>query len=98
METKVVHCKKSEYDVLIDRTTMWGNSFRIGTDGNRNEVIQKYGQWLHGSHYTDFKQKERQAILDDVHTLRGKTLGCWCKPTKCHGDFLALLADGVICL
>jgi len=25
--------------------------------------------------------------------LKGKTLGCWCKPYQCHGDVLAELAD-----
>ncbi|MBA3285144.1 MAG: DUF4326 domain-containing protein, partial [Nitrosopumilus sp.] len=25
--------------------------------------------------------------------LRGKTLGCWCRPDACHGDLLAELAD-----
>jgi Domain of unknown function (DUF4326) len=25
--------------------------------------------------------------------LKNKTLGCWCKPLPCHGNFLAELAD-----
>jgi hypothetical protein len=25
--------------------------------------------------------------------IKGKTLGCWCKPEACHGDVLAELAD-----
>jgi hypothetical protein len=25
--------------------------------------------------------------------LKGKKLGCWCKPNACHGDVLAELAD-----
>jgi hypothetical protein len=25
--------------------------------------------------------------------LKDKTLGCWCKPNKCHGDVLVELAD-----
>jgi hypothetical protein len=25
--------------------------------------------------------------------LKGKVLGCWCKPDACHGDVLAELAD-----
>jgi len=97
-DTKVVHNRKEEYDILIDRTTMWGNPFKIGRDGDRDEVISKCGKWLHGSDHKDFKQEERQAILDNISDLRGKTLGCWCKPKKCHGDILALLADGVICI
>ena len=35
-------------------------------------------------------------LLADLHELKGKTLGCWCKPRWCHGDVLAELADRVI--
>jgi hypothetical protein len=27
----------------------------------------------------------------DLEVLRGKTLGCWCKPEPCHGDVLVEL-------
>jgi len=30
MGAKVVHCKKEFYDILIDRTTKWGNPFKVG--------------------------------------------------------------------
>ena len=29
--------------------------------------------------------------MNDLHELEGKTLGCWCKPEKCHGDILIKL-------
>jgi hypothetical protein len=25
-------------------------------------------------------------LMDNLHELKGKTLACWCKPNKCHGD------------
>jgi hypothetical protein len=31
--------------------------------------------------------------MNQLHELKDKTLGCWCKPEKCHGDVLAALAD-----
>lgn len=31
-------------------------------------------------------------LLPRVKELRGKVLGCWCKPAACHGDGLARLA------
>jgi len=83
---KVVHCNKESYDILIDRTTMWGNPFEIGRDGSRSEVIDKFRKWLNGEAYTDFKQKEREAILFNLDVLENKTLACWCKPKACHGD------------
>ena len=30
-------------------------------------------------------------LMNDLHELKGKTLGCWCKPEKCHGDILIKL-------
>lgn len=32
-------------------------------------------------------------VMAQVPTLRGKTLGCWCKPQACPGDVLAELAN-----
>jgi Domain of unknown function (DUF4326) len=32
-------------------------------------------------------------LLNQLHELKDKTLGCWCKPEKCHGDVLVELAD-----
>lgn len=39
--TEVVNIKFDEYDVLIQRGTIWGNPYRIGVDGTRNEVLKK---------------------------------------------------------
>lgn len=81
--TKVVHCKKEEYDVYIGRPSKWGNPFTIGIDGTREEVIAKYIDWLY----------EQPDLLNSLHELKGKTLGCWCHPLTCHGDILAELAN-----
>jgi hypothetical protein len=27
-------------------------------------------------------------LIDSLNELTGKTLGCWCKPKRCHGDVL----------
>jgi len=83
MTTKVVHCKQELYDIYIGRPSTWGNPFRIGTDGNREEVLQKYQDWI----------GEQHDLLKELHILKGRTLGCWCKPENCHGDILAKLAD-----
>ena len=32
-------------------------------------------------------------LLNQIHELEDKMLGCWRKPEKCHGDILAELAD-----
>lgn len=80
--TKVVHCRQT-YDVYIGRPSKWGNPYRIGPDGDRLTVIRKYEQYL----------RENPDLLAALHELRGKVLGCWCKPLACHGDVLSRLAD-----
>ncbi len=82
--TRVVHCKKEPFDIYIGRPSKWGNPFRIGKDGSREDVIRKYRDWILVN-----SNLMAQLPLE----LKGKTLGCWCKPNACHGDVLAELAD-----
>lgn len=88
--TEVVNVRdKAGYDVYIGRRTrqlagsIWGNPFRIGPDGDREQVIEKYRQWI----------QTQPQLLAQLPTLRGKRLACWCAPLACHGDILAMLAD-----
>lgn len=80
--TKVVHCKKEPYDVYIGRPSIWGNPFVIGRDGTREQVIEKYREWLLG----------QPSLVNQLPILEGKVLGCWCAPQACHGDVLLQLA------
>ena len=81
--TKVINCRKSDYNTYIGRPSKWGNPFEIGRDGTREEVIRAYEEWI----------RTQPALLNDLVELRGKTLGCWCKPAACHGDVLVKLLN-----
>ena len=83
--TKVVHCKKEHYDVYIGRPSKWGNPFVIGKDGNRQEVIKKYKQYVLNS----------PELMKSLPELKDKVLGCWCKPQACHGDVLIELLEKI---
>ena len=76
--TLLVHYKKHPYDVYIGRPSKWGNPFVIGKDGTREEVIEKYRQWI----------MTQPGLLTAIEELRGKILGCWCYPKPCHGEVL----------
>jgi hypothetical protein len=66
--------------VYVGRPTRWGNPYKIGVDGSREEVIAKYREWLKK------KLEEKPAFLDP---LKGKDLACWCPPNKpCHADVI----------
>ncbi len=85
--TKVVNIRADDYDVDISRPGRWGNPFRIPIDGNRPTVIKKHRKWF-------MRRLLREPELwIALRHLRGKRLGCHCKPEACHGDLLALLAD-----
>jgi hypothetical protein len=85
---KVVHCKKEPFDIYIGRGSKWGNPYKIGKDGTREEVIKKYAAYIMDS----------PELIKDLPELRDKVLGCWCKPQKCHGDILSQMVDDEIWL
>lgn len=69
--------------VYVGRGSKWGNPYRIGRDGNREEVIQKYLEYL-----------VREKLVSRVREeLQGKDLICFCAPKPCHGYVLLHLAN-----
>ena len=90
----VVHCKKHHYDIYIGRPSKWGNPFTHKQDGktlakyivnNRQEAIDSYRNWITNG--------DGKYLLNDLCELKGKILGCWCKPLSCHGDVLVELVS-----
>ena len=75
-------------DKLDLKASPLANPFKIGTDGTRDEVIQKYRKWL----FEKIKKKDsnvmgalnmlKLAVLKKMH----KKLACYCKPEPCHVD------------
>ena len=93
MNTRVVHCKKEDYDVYVGRPSKWGNPFTHLNDatqakfkvGSRKEAIDAYREWI--------TKGEGQYLLKDLNVLEGKVLGCWCAPKSCHADVLVELIE-----
>lgn len=81
--TTVVNKYKSPFEVYIGRGSKWGNPFIIGKDGTREEVINKYKEWI----------LKQPILLEQLHELKGKILGCFCKPLACHGDVLVEMIE-----
>ena len=65
----------------------WANPFvaarcpGAGKTEKAEEACRLYEDWIRG----------QPALLARLPELRGKTLGCWCKPGPCHGDVLVRL-------
>lgn len=86
---RVVHCKQDHFDTYIGRPSKWGNPFsHLPSDiakyevSTRLEAVQSYAYWL-----------QDNELIDDIHELVGKVLGCHCGDELCHGTVLAELAD-----
>lgn len=60
--------------VYVGRGSPYGNPFKRGVDGTRTQVIDRF---------------VREILPDlDVSELVGKDLVCYCKPKRCHGDYI----------
>ena len=72
--------------VLVDRRTKWGNPFKPGVDGSREDVIARYR--------VDLWRRIRagEVSLEELAELDGCWLACWCEPLPCHGNVLARAA------
>ena len=80
---EVMNKHYQEYDVYIGRGSKWGNPFKIGEDGDREEVIKKYEEYI----------RNKPELLQNLQELRNKRLGCFCAPRACHGDILVKLVE-----
>lgn len=66
--------------VYVGRGSPWGNPFKIGRDGTRDEVCDRF---------------EFEVLSGlDVSELTGKDLVCFCAPKRCHADSLLRKANG----
>lgn len=92
-ETIVVNKRFEEWDVYIGRPTQWGNPFsHLETSvakykvATREEAVDRYREWIMAPEQSELRQLAKKL-------LKGKRLGCWCKPLACHGDVLKEIAD-----
>lgn len=97
--TEVVNLKHDAYDVYIGRTKDggygFGNPFLASTHGHQ-KCIELFRNLLYGQIREDTGQR-RKWILDHIEELRGKRLGCFCRPKPCHGDvYVRILTDGLV--
>ena len=66
--------------------SVWCNKNKVTTAMSRDEAIAAY-------------EKDLDVLLEDEDNrteftqLRGKNLGCWCKPERCHGDVILRKLD-----
>lgn len=65
--------------VYVGRGSPWGNPYKRGEHGTRDEVIKLF--------------VERVLPTLDVSSLKGKDLVCFCAPKRCHADYILIKAN-----
>lgn len=105
-ECTVVNMQTDSYQVYIGRKKgtheHFGNPFTFlahGTLGvvtlsTREQTIEAFKLWLLKQSWQDINPDQRNWILNHMHLLEGKVLGCYCKPLSCHGDILKAYVEG----
>ncbi len=65
------------------KQSIWHNPFRIDKNDNqgRQKALERYEDHV----------RNNASLLVKLSELKGKRLGCWCKPLPCHGDVLVKL-------
>jgi len=86
--TKVVNKRAAAYDTYIGRGSVFGNPYKIGEDGNRRDVIERYREYFYDRIGVD------PAFRHQVLALKGQVLGCFCAPQACHGDVIVEFLEG----
>lgn len=94
--TEAVNLKTDKYDVKGCRTSTnkildpphWsciGNPFHlkdVNNEKQRKEVIDLYREYFYS------KIKRFPEFKDYILSLKGKRIGCFCKPLPCHLDIV----------
>ena len=75
--------RKTNRFVRIDRSSHWGNPFEMGPDGDRDTVCDSYEIFF----------PRKFSLHNRLDELKGKVLGCWCYPSRCHGMYLIAKAE-----
>jgi hypothetical protein len=69
-----------------EKDSIWANPFKV-KDASRADVIAQYRE------YITARLEDSPELWEELEALRGKRLGCWCKPLACHADVLIELLE-----
>ena len=83
VENVYTYTGTKESATFIGRPSPLGNPYKIGYDGSREEVIEKYRRWLQDAISVEGPIKDAFESLRDLDVLL-----CYCAPLSCHGDVL----------
>ncbi len=82
--------------VKVDRSTRWGNPFRIGPGYTAAQAVEDFSRWVEGGAVQrPLRTGGQPPLVEEIRLhLAGKNLACWCGPNElCHAEVLLRLAN-----
>ena len=79
-----VYIGRANYYLNIP-ASKFANPYKI-RDFDRKTVLQMYENYIRRS----------PKLLNSIHELKLKTLGCYCFPEECHGDILIKILNEIV--
>ncbi|TRW94404.1 DUF4326 domain-containing protein [Candidatus Methylobacter oryzae] len=70
--------------IFVDRSSIYGNPYRLGINGDIEQVKELY---------IDYLLKNPSLVEDIKLNLKNKSLVCWCAPAPCDAEILIRLAN-----
>ena len=67
------------------KASKWKNPYPIDLLNNREKVLKLFEKYI----------KRKKNLVYSVGELKGKRLGCWCAPKRCHAELLHRLAGNI---
>lgn len=89
-----VYCGRRRHGMHFGNPASHGPGLASVKVGSREQAIQFFDDWLAGKH-PDVEPDRRRWVLDNIPSLKGKRLGCFCRPKTCHCDVLVRLAENI---
>jgi hypothetical protein len=85
MQTVVVNINTEQFDIYIGRAGRGEGGYYnpFHETGSAEDAVQRFQRYFIDRIEKDSEFKRR------ILALKGKRLGCFCKPKACHGDVIA---------
>lgn len=90
---------KGTVPVRCDRKTPLGNPFYMRSEDQRNEVCDKYEEYLR----QEFKEGRNFLLMEELNRIADLVLSghrvhlqCWCAPKRCHAQTIRACCASIV--
>lgn len=70
--------------IYVGRPTKWANPYKLKHEKDRQEIVEKYRQYL---------KCNKALTMEAKQVLKGRNLSCWCAPKICSADVLLEISN-----